>query len=167
MLGVGVSKDSWWRFITNRYSELEHKQRFITSNSFIVASFDDLDKNQSYSIVGSGKDKSGFHETTIQAVVLSLFCHSHTPFTIDKCFKWNKNHKRSSLSSDIVQPLVTPKNKIDPPTIYQGNKFINLVISDLDDTPEEAFSFNIFTKYMHMYGFTRFNLQEKIYKYLE
>jgi hypothetical protein len=68
--------------------------------------------------------QSGFHETTIQAVVLSLSCHSHTPFTIDKCFKWNKNHKRSSLSSDIVQPLVTPKNKIDPLLSFQFYKML-------------------------------------------
>ncbi|CAC5358619.1 unnamed protein product [Mytilus coruscus] len=39
-----------------------------TADSFVVASFDNLDKNQSYSVVGVGKDKSGFHGTTTQAV---------------------------------------------------------------------------------------------------
>jgi hypothetical protein len=33
-----------------------------------MASFDNLDKNQSYAMVGAGKDRSGFHGTTIQAV---------------------------------------------------------------------------------------------------
>ena len=53
------------------------------------------------------------------------------------------------------------KNKIDPPTIYQGNRFSNLVILDLDITPEETSSFNIFTNYVHRYGFTKLILQEK------
>ncbi|CAG2219418.1 unnamed protein product [Mytilus edulis] len=67
-LGLGVSKDSLRRYITNRCRQLEQQQRFLTSNSFVVASFDNLDKNQSYSVVGVGKDKSCFHGTTIQAV---------------------------------------------------------------------------------------------------
>ncbi|CAG2230012.1 unnamed protein product [Mytilus edulis] len=67
-LGLGVSKDSLRRYITNRCRQLEQQQRFLTSNSFVVASFDNLDKNQSYSVVGVGKDKSGFQGTTIQAV---------------------------------------------------------------------------------------------------
>ncbi|CAG2238273.1 unnamed protein product [Mytilus edulis] len=67
-LGLGVSKDSLRRYITKRCRQLEQQQRFLTSNSFVVASFDNLDKNQSYSVVGVGKDKSGFHGTTIQAV---------------------------------------------------------------------------------------------------
>jgi hypothetical protein len=33
-----------------------------------MASFDNLDKNQSYAMVGAEKDRSGFHGTTIQAV---------------------------------------------------------------------------------------------------
>ncbi|CAC5372949.1 unnamed protein product [Mytilus coruscus] len=46
-LGLGVSKDSLRRYITNRCGQLEQQQRFLTSDS---------------------KDKSGFHGTTIQAV---------------------------------------------------------------------------------------------------
>jgi hypothetical protein len=40
----------------------------IHSETFVMASFDNLDKNQNYAMVGAGKDKSGFHGTTIQAV---------------------------------------------------------------------------------------------------
>ncbi|CAC5415614.1 unnamed protein product [Mytilus coruscus] len=43
-LGAGISKDSLRRYITNRCRELEQKQRYILSDSFIVASFDNLDK---------------------------------------------------------------------------------------------------------------------------
>ena len=60
-LGAGSSKDVLKRFKTNRTRDLEQKQRFISSENFIVASFDNLDKNQAYSLVGAGKDKSGFH----------------------------------------------------------------------------------------------------------
>ena len=56
---------------------------------------------------------------------------------------------------------MSQKNKIDPPTIYQGNRFSNLVISDLDVTPEETSSFNIFSNYVHRYGFTKCILQER------
>jgi hypothetical protein len=112
-------------------------------------------------IVGSGKDESGFHGTTIQAVVPCPSSHIHTPFTMDSVSIETKITRDRSLSSDIVQPLVNQKNKIDPPTIYQGNKFANLVILDLDVTPEEISSFNIFTNYVHRYGFTKFSLQEK------
>jgi hypothetical protein len=41
---------------------------FFHSETFVMASFDNLDKNQSYAMVGAGKDRSGFHGTTIQAV---------------------------------------------------------------------------------------------------
>jgi hypothetical protein len=34
--------------------------------------FDNLEKNQSYAMVGAGKDRSGFHGTTIQAVYSNL-----------------------------------------------------------------------------------------------
>jgi hypothetical protein len=101
-LGAGVSKDSLRRLSTSRCSELEQKQRFITSNSFILASFDNLDKHQSYSIVGSVKDESGFHGTTIQAVVPCPSSHSHTPFTIDRVSTETKITRDRSLSSDIV-----------------------------------------------------------------
>jgi hypothetical protein len=49
-------------------------------------------------------------------------------------YLYTKITRDRGLSSDIVQPLVNPKKKIDPPTIYQGHIFSNLVISDLDVT---------------------------------
>ncbi|CAC5392584.1 unnamed protein product [Mytilus coruscus] len=58
-----------FRMMPRLCRELEQKQRYILSDSFIVASFDNLDKNQAYSVVCAGKDRSGFHGTTIQTVV--------------------------------------------------------------------------------------------------
>ena len=71
-----VSKDPLRQFITNRCSKFEQKPRFI------LASFDNLDKNQSYPIVVSGKVKTGFYGTTIQAVTPCFSFHSHTSFKI-------------------------------------------------------------------------------------
>jgi adenosylmethionine-8-amino-7-oxononanoate aminotransferase len=62
----------------NKSKDLSETER---KACFILASFDNLNKNQSFSIVGSGKDESGFHGTTIQAVALCHSSHSHTPFT--------------------------------------------------------------------------------------
>lgn len=56
-IGAGISKDYLGRYITSQGEELEQKQRYITSKTFVVASFDNLDINQSYSLVGSGREK--------------------------------------------------------------------------------------------------------------
>ena len=77
-LGIGISKDSLQRYVANRVRELEEKSRFISSNSFTIASFDNLDKNRTYSIVGAGRDKSGFHGTTIQSVIPKPVLDSNT-----------------------------------------------------------------------------------------
>ena len=66
-MGAGVSKDTLKRYINNKCIQLnEHDD--IHSETFVMASFDNLDKNQSYAMVGAGKDRSGFHGTTIQAI---------------------------------------------------------------------------------------------------
>ena len=66
-MGAGVSKDTLKRYINNKCIQLnEHDD--IHSETFVMASFDNLDKNQSYAMIGAGKDRSGFHGTTIQAV---------------------------------------------------------------------------------------------------
>jgi hypothetical protein len=51
---------------------LEKSNKFLTSSSFTLASFDNLDTNSAYSIVGIGRDKSGFHGTTVQTVVQTV-----------------------------------------------------------------------------------------------
>ena len=66
-IGAGISKDSLSRFISSKCSDISEQNEVINSSSFAVASFDNLDKNQSYAKVVHGKDRSGFHGTTIQA----------------------------------------------------------------------------------------------------
>lgn len=65
-IGVGISKDSLSRFISSKCNDISEQNEVINSSSFAVASFDNLDKNQSYAKVVHGKDRSGFHGTTIQ-----------------------------------------------------------------------------------------------------
>jgi hypothetical protein len=67
--GAGFSKDSLWRFLSSRCHDLEQKQRHMMSNRFVIASFDNLDTHFGYSLVGAGKERSGFHGTTIQTVM--------------------------------------------------------------------------------------------------
>jgi hypothetical protein len=57
-LGAGVSKDYLKRFISNKCSELEKSNKFLTSSSFTLASFD---KSSAYSIVGIGRDRQLYH----------------------------------------------------------------------------------------------------------
>jgi hypothetical protein len=66
-MGAGVSKVTLKKYINDKCIQLnEHGD--IHSETFVMASFDNLDKNQSYAMVGAGKNKSGLHGTTIQAV---------------------------------------------------------------------------------------------------
>jgi hypothetical protein len=48
------------RFISSKCSDISEQNEVINSSSFAVASFDNLDKNQSYAKVVHGKDRSGF-----------------------------------------------------------------------------------------------------------
>jgi hypothetical protein len=57
-LGAGVSKDYLKRFISNKCSELEKSNKFLTSSSFTLASFD---KSSAYSIVGISRDRQLYH----------------------------------------------------------------------------------------------------------
>lgn len=51
-MGAGVSKDTLKRYINNKCIQLnEHDD--IHSETFVMASFDNLDKNQSYAMVGA------------------------------------------------------------------------------------------------------------------
>ncbi|CAC5360340.1 unnamed protein product [Mytilus coruscus] len=100
-LGAGISKDTLKKFITNRVMQL-NRDNVISSESFALASFDNLDKNQSYALVGSGKVKSGFHGTTIQAVIpkpseknenLDIASHEHTAENELKCLAIEPNNQ--------------------------------------------------------------------------
>ena len=50
------------------------------------------------------------------------------------CFNSNSMDLLNCIYTQKSQEIADPKNKIDPPTIYQDHMFSNLVISDLDVT---------------------------------
>jgi hypothetical protein len=49
-IGAGISKvkDSMSRFISSKCNDISEQNDVINASSFAVASFDNLDKNQSY-----------------------------------------------------------------------------------------------------------------------
>ncbi|CAG2213915.1 unnamed protein product [Mytilus edulis] len=71
----------------------------------VYYSFDNLDKNQSYSVVGSEKDKSGFHGTTIQTATPcpSLPTTSTVDFSVNiDSFSDDMDTEKSSFTSIAV-----------------------------------------------------------------
>ena len=176
-IGAGISKDSLKRFITRRCKELDEKQRYLTSNSFAIASFDNLDKNQSYSTVGVGKDKSGFHGTTIQTVKP---CPTLQTNTIDTVHTSPSNHVPANLISetntksdssvsardrllsvDLISGIINPDDSIGPPVNFSGNRFSHLSVDDFQCNDVESSVFNSFVIDTVKYGFTKSLLQTK------
>ena len=47
-IGAGISKDSLSRFISSKCNDISEQNEVINSSSFTLASFDNLDNNQSY-----------------------------------------------------------------------------------------------------------------------
>ncbi|CAC5415140.1 unnamed protein product [Mytilus coruscus] len=175
-LGPGISKDSLRRYITNRCRELEQKQRYILSDSFIVASFDNLDKNQAYSVVCAGKDRSGFQGTTIQTVVpkpsqkINMFDDSNlisnlNQTNIEHDISEVKNSRDSKLEKTIIQKLVNPEDISGLPPVKKQNKFSNMSPSDLDETFAEISEWDEFYTSVTKYGFSKTFFKKKILFY--
>ncbi|CAC5377131.1 unnamed protein product [Mytilus coruscus] len=164
-IGAGISKDSLRRFITSRCKELEQTNRFISPHRFTIASFDNLDKNQSYSVVGSGKDKSGFHGTTIQTATP---CPS-LPTTVDISVNIDSfsdemvvdSSRDRSIPINIITAITNPNDNIGLPSSISENRFSHLTLSDFDCSSNESKSYIKFKEDMNRYGFTKFYLQEK------
>ena len=168
-LGAGISKDSLRRYITNRCRELEKKQRYIFSDSFIVASFDNLDKNQAYSVVCAGKNRSGFHGTTIQTVVpkpsqkINMFDDSNLISNLNHVNQTSIEHDISEvpnsrdrkLEKGIIQKLVNPDDKFGLPQVKKQNKFSDMSPSDLKETAAEISEWDEFYRSVTKYGFTK------------
>ncbi|CAG2223496.1 unnamed protein product [Mytilus edulis] len=168
-LGAGISKDSLRRYITNRCRELEKKQRYIFSDSFIVASFDNLDKNQAYSVVCAGKDRSGFHGTTIQTVVpkpsqkMNMFDDSNLISNLNHVNQTSIEHDISEvpnsrdrkLEKGIIQKLVNPDDKFGLPQVKKQNKFSDMSPSDLKETAAEISEWDEFYRSVTKYGFSK------------
>ncbi|CAC5421244.1 unnamed protein product [Mytilus coruscus] len=124
-----------------------NRDNSISFESFALASFDNLDKNQSYALVGSGKDKSGFHGTTIQAVIPKPS---------------EKNEKLNTASDDYIQDIDSkPNNFIGEPSEIQSNKFQELKLDDFHETELEKEHWNTFETKLISYGFMKDCVQEK------
>jgi hypothetical protein len=80
-IGAGISKDSLSRFISCKCSDISEQNEVINSSSFAVASFDNLDTNQSYANV-TGYEQSreepyiGIVSTNVQRVPYEQLCLS-------------------------------------------------------------------------------------------
>ncbi|CAC5358523.1 unnamed protein product [Mytilus coruscus] len=166
-LGARISKDTLKRFITNRVMQL-NRDNVISSESFALASFDNLDKNQSYALVGSGKDKSGFHGTTIQAVIpkpseknenLDIASHEHIEKTDHR--KRIEMSSNRTLPSDIIKSLTEPNNLIGEPSEVKYNKFQALKLVDFHESEVEKHQWNTFESMLISYGFVKDHVKEK------
>ena len=186
-IGAGISKDSLRRFITSSCHDLEQKKRHITSNMFTIASFDNLDKNCSYSLVGAGKERSGFHGTTIQTVIpkpsrivvsdKQAEIYNSTdrqtditdePSSIEintlQCSSFSESANRSfsrdrKINPGIVDNFINPVDKVGPPPSFIQNKFSHLSPSDLKETHAEISEWTDFTLNMTKYGFSKSSFQ--------
>ncbi|CAC5388674.1 unnamed protein product [Mytilus coruscus] len=150
---VLASQDSLRRFITSRCKELEQTNRFISPHRFTIASFDNLDKNQSYSVVGSGKDKSGFHGTTIQT---ATSCPS-LPTNVDISVNFDSfsdemvvdSSRDRSIPVNIITAITNPNDNIGLPSSISENRFSHLTLSDLDCSSNESKSYIKFKEDMN------------------
>ncbi|CAC5358990.1 unnamed protein product [Mytilus coruscus] len=132
---------------------------------FTIASFDNLDKNQSYSVVGSGKDKSGFHGTTIQTATP---CPS-LPTTVDISVNIDSfsddmvvdSSRDRDIPINIITAITNPNDNIGLPSSIAENRFSHLTLLDFDCSSNESKSYVKFKEDMNRYGFSKFNLQEK------
>ena len=171
-IGLGVSKESLQRFITDKCIALEKTNRYITKAKFTIASFDNLDKNQSYSVVGAGRDKSGFHGTTIQTVTPRPTLKLSEPLQISDTqmeqaaaksltVQINSNFRSRSLPLEFVDKVNNPGNNIGPPIPLTENRFHFFNLSNFRCTEKEKDSLGIFTKNIQRYGFVKYLLQEE------
>ena len=117
------------------------------SNRFTIASFDNLDKNFSYSLVGAGKERSGFHGTTIQTVIpkpsrivvsdkqaetynstdrqtdISDITDGQSSIEINlQCSSFSESANRSfsrdrKLNPGIVDNFINPVDRVGPPSV--------------------------------------------------
>lgn len=148
-IGASISKDSLKRYITRRCLDLEQQQRHLCSNKFSIASFDNLDINVSYSLVGAGKDKTGFHGTTIQTVVPKPSRVDGDPTEIsvvdEKTTVCNSkiNSRERKLDIRLIDNLVNPVDNVGPPPNSNRSRFSNLSFSDLKETDLELAEWSI------------------------
>ncbi|CAG2184537.1 unnamed protein product [Mytilus edulis] len=163
-LGATVSKESLRRFISSRCIQLDKEPNLLSSDSFTVASFDNLDKNQKYAIVGTGANKSGFHGTTIQAVtpkpsVKHDFTYVPKPSesgdpdqsASDTCVK----SVSRSIPSDLIKALREPGDNIGEPSNIKVNRFTRLSLDDFSISEVEKVAWDKHVSDLSAYCFSK------------
>ena len=126
-----------------------------------------LIKNVSYSLVGAGKDKTGFHGTTIQTVVPKPSRVDGDPTEIsvvdEKTTVCNSkiNSRERKLDIRLIDNLVNPVDNVGPPPNSNRSRFSNLSFSDLKETDLELAEWSNFINNMTNYGFTKSSFQDQ------
>ena len=120
-----------------------------------------MDKNFSHSFVGIGRDKSGFHGTTIQTVVP---CPTSNPevssLVTDSVPKKTILSRDRTVSYDIIESIVKPQNFIGEPSTNRLNSFSNLSLSDFQPAAAEIYAWNEFYNSSNRYTFTKCLFQQ-------
>ncbi|CAC5423214.1 unnamed protein product [Mytilus coruscus] len=111
----------------------------MDDSCFTVASFDNLDKNQKYAIVGNGANKSGFHGTTIQAVTpkpsvkhdfTDVPKPSEPSYSDQSASETSIKSVSRSIPSDLIKALKEPEDNIGEPSNIKVNRFTRLSLDD-------------------------------------
>ena len=146
-----------------------------------------MDTNCSYSLVGAGKERSGFHGTIIQTVIpkpsrivvsdKQAETYNSTdrqtditdgPSSIEintlqfSSFSESANRSFSrdrKLNPGIVDNFINPVDKVGPSPSFIQNKFSHLSPSDLKETHAEISEWTDFTLNMTKYGFSKSSFQ--------
>ena len=102
-------------------------------DNFTIVSFDNLDKNFSNAAVTAGKDRSGFHGTTVQIVEplpLSQYdTVNHVPDISTSNGSIEEVSKRSrsrTIASDIIEAVYNPPSVVKVSSICRQNRFSEL-----------------------------------------
>ena len=145
--GITVSKSTFLRFQTLISKKEMTQKQVVLSNSFCVASVDNIDRSSTFASVKAGQESRGFHGTSIQSVeslpvstaikdsvaTLSDACNIDKS-RVDSC--WNLS------TNDLLGYQVSGSD---------SSSFINLSIGDFAMASEEESALYIFQEKVFMY----------------
>ncbi|CAC5377845.1 unnamed protein product [Mytilus coruscus] len=163
-LGATVSKESLKCFIISRCIQLDKEPNLLSSDSFTVESFDNLDKSQKYAIVGTGANKSGFHGTTIQAVTPKPSVKHDSTYVPKPSEPSHSDQNASETSiksvsrsspSDLIKALQEPEDNIGEPSNIKVNRFTRLSLDDFSISEGEKVAWDKYVSDLSTYCFSK------------
>jgi hypothetical protein len=178
-VGAGVSKDSHRRFVT-RVCSSSAKLGAVPStvfDSFTMVSFDNLDKNQTYASVFAGKERGGFHGTTVQVVqpmpesehwheteVVSCDMIDESVMDESPCTVQPTNDqgidrtpskpRQRTVPSSMLKSVYDPPNAMTP-ECHSGNRFAALSLEQFASTDEEKAAHQSLESSVYTYMLTK------------